>query len=119
MFDGHVNKCKECNKKDVRERSQHPDRIETLRKYEAKRFKEKKRREYVLAQGRKYNKNNRFKRNARQKARRALLSGKLIKQPCEICSSKNVEMHHDDYAKPLDARWFCQKHHKEHDRTYD
>lgn len=34
--------------------------------------------------------------------------------PCEICqSTENVEAHHDDYSKPLDIRWLCQRHHRE------
>ncbi len=42
-------------------------------------------------------------------------NGTLIKQPCEVCQTTDkVEAHHDDYFKPLDVRWLCKKHHKEH-----
>jgi hypothetical protein len=47
----------------------------------------------------------------RAKARRALKSGKIKKQPCEICGNITTEMHHDNYAKPLEVRWFCDLHH--------
>lgn len=30
--------------------------------------------------------------------------GRLIPKPCEVCRSKKVQMHHDDYSKPLEAR---------------
>ena len=42
-------------------------------------------------------------------------SGKLIRQPCEVCgTNEKVEAHHDDYTKPLEVRWLCKKHHAEH-----
>lgn len=37
--------------------------------------------------------------------------GKLIPGPCEMCGGKTVEMHHDDYSKPLKVRWLCRAHH--------
>lgn len=36
--------------------------------------------------------------------------GKLIPQPCG-CGSTEVEMHHPDYAKPLEVEWVCRQHH--------
>lgn len=42
----------------------------------------------------------------------ALLSGKLVKQPCEVCGSLSlIEAHHDDYTKRLEVRWLCKPHH--------
>lgn len=42
----------------------------------------------------------------------AISSGKLKIKPCEICGSETkVQAHHDDYRKPLDVRWLCQKDH--------
>lgn len=38
--------------------------------------------------------------------------GRLVPEPCEACgSTANVEMHHDDYTRPLDVRWLCRPHH--------
>lgn len=42
---------------------------------------------------------------------RALATGTLVKAPCEVCGSKAVDAHHDDYRKPLDVRWLCRRHH--------
>ena len=54
----------------------------------------------------------RLRRRARDLVRKALKSGKLQRQPCEVCGDLKVEGHHDDYdAKPLDVRWLCRKHH--------
>jgi hypothetical protein len=57
----------------------------------------------------------RIKSNIRSIARVYLRRGKIIIAPCEVCGiQKNIEMHHDDYSKPLSIRWLCKKHHTEH-----
>ncbi len=58
-----------------------------------------------------------FKKKVRMLTRYAVRSGKIFEQPCEICGSKKVEAHHDDYLKPLDVRWLCRKHHNEHHKN--
>jgi ribosomal protein S27AE len=37
--------------------------------------------------------------------------GKLKPQPCEQCGEAKVQMHHDDYTKPLQVRWLCRACH--------
>lgn len=51
------------------------------------------------------------KHRCRSIAKDAKKRGKLIPKPCEACGELKVEMHHMDYAKPLNVRWFCRKHH--------
>jgi hypothetical protein len=47
----------------------------------------------------------------------AFKTGKLTKEPCEMCGG-DAEAHHEDYDKPLEVRWLCRVHHKElHRRT--
>ncbi len=48
---------------------------------------------------------------ARWKLNRAIVSGKITRQPCEVCGSPKSDGHHDDYSKPLDVRWLCPIHH--------
>ena len=50
---------------------------------------------------------------ARDIVNKAIKSGKLIRMPCLICGETKVEGHHEDYDKPLDVDWLCQKHHRE------
>lgn len=44
---------------------------------------------------------------------RAVRTGKLARQACEICNGPKSEAHHDDYTKPLMVRWLCRQHHME------
>lgn len=48
---------------------------------------------------------------ARSYANVYLRAGKLTRQPCEVCGDSKVQMHHDDYDKPLEVRWFCHDDH--------
>lgn len=111
MPDGHVNKCKVCNKIDVtknymlnrdkyilyeRKRYQTPERKSAQRLYQ-KRSREKDPLKYkaVTAVG------------------NAVRDGRLIKLPCEDCGEIKSQAHHDDYSKPLEVRWLCRRHHLE------
>jgi len=40
----------------------------------------------------------------------AVRSGVLVKVPC-ACGDPVTQAHHDDYCRPLDVRWLCQKCH--------
>lgn len=47
---------------------------------------------------------------------KAVKEGRLVRQPCEVgidCKGR-VVAHHDDYDRPLDVRWFCERHHRLH-----
>ena len=43
---------------------------------------------------------------------------KIPRLGCEVCGEK-AEAHHDNYSKPLDVRWLCFKHHREHHKTHE
>lgn len=45
---------------------------------------------------------------------KARIAGQVFpRKPCEVCGNEQSEAHHDDYSKPWEIRWLCQKHHKE------
>lgn len=107
MADGHVNKCKECNKKDVIEnRVKH---VEYYREYDRARgnrlpdgYQEEYRSEFPK------------KHKAHEMVAKAIRNGHLFKEPCEECGSKEyIHAHHDDYSKPLNIRWLCAAHHRQ------
>ena len=52
---------------------------------------------------------------ARDAVYRAKKRGDLVSQPCEACGDEIAEAHHEDYAKPLEVRWLCYRHHREAD----
>lgn len=59
----------------------------------------------------------RKKHNVRRYTRSYVERGKIPKLPCEVCGSEKSEAHHNDYTKPLEVRWLCLKHHREHHKN--
>jgi hypothetical protein len=113
MADGHLNKCKECTKKDVAKN--YRDNIEYYREYEKERSQRPERKAKQLEYQRERRENNPLKYKARNKVSNALRDGRIKRKPCEICGCEDAEAHHDDYSKPLQVRWLCFEHHrKEH-----
>lgn len=89
-----------------------------------------KRRGCVFRDNKKYGEENHFYRGTKADDRahdiveKAIKRGALVpKSECEICGSSgafkdgrnSIQAHHDDYNKPLEVRWLCQKcHHNWH-----
>jgi len=126
MADGHLNKCIECVKARVlkhrnanlekikeydRLRANQPKRVEARKEY-AKSEKGKKTHEKAMKT---YYKNYPLKYASKVITRKAIRNGELIKSlNCSKCGSdEKIEGHHDDYTKPLEVRWLCEKCHKE------
>lgn len=107
MADGHLNKCKDCTKKDVHHHRHFSESREKILAYD---------RERGARQGKDYIKIYREKYPKKYKAHgivgRAVRAKKLFSMPCEICGNIKTHAHHDDYDKPLNVRWLCSEHHK-------
>jgi ribosomal protein S27AE len=110
MPDGHVNKCKECNKKDVTENRN--KNIERVREYDRVRSKNPKR----MAQATEITKAWRSEDSRRSAAHsavaRAIKNGALIRKNCVRCGNEKSLAHHEDYDKKLEVVWLCQPCHK-------
>ena len=52
---------------------------------------------------------------AKNAVKYAIKTGKLIKEPCFICGSKESVAHHSSYAKDMKlvVTWLCTTHHNE------
>lgn len=127
--DGLMHKCKECARQAARENRAR--NAEYYREYDRWRYQnDPKVRERhlryqqtergaqsVRAAKSRYLDRNPVKRVVHYITGNAIRDGRLTKQPCEVCGAKQVHAHHDDYAKPLEVRWLCPKHHQEwHDK---
>ncbi len=111
MADGHLNKCKDCAKKDVRER--YDSDKEKIAAYERARFKTAHRKAKVADYQRRRRKRHPDKNSARAAVKHAVRTGKLARLPCMFCGSLFTEAHHDDYSKPLEVKWACFQCHRE------
>ena len=101
MADGHLNKCKECTRKDVKTRREnHPERDYKTRLSACKKHPTKK--------------------NAHMAVDAAIRAGILTRPEC--CSGcgcsdteHRIEAHHYDYSRPLDVIWLCTPCHRRMD----
>jgi len=123
MSNGRLGKCKECTKVDVqtnynrrreqylaydRARNRTPERIAKSKAWLKTKAGKACRRIGLM----KYRVNNPDKYRAHYMLGNAIRDGRLERKPCEHCGKK-ADGHHEDYGKPLDVQWLCEKHHKE------
>ncbi len=114
MLDGHLNKCKDCAKKDVHDHRHGKGRDKVLA-YERARAKTEKRKEHAARIFADWKKQNPERRAAQIALGNAVKTGRITPWPvCALpeCSDK-PEAHHPDYSRPLDVVWLCAAHHKQ------
>jgi hypothetical protein len=109
MADGHLGKCKECTRKDVA--ANYQAHRKQYAEYEQWRFKQTNRKLAVKQYRQKRRQHHPEKCVANSAVSYAVHSGRLHRQPCEVCGNPKSQGHHDDYGKPLNVRWLCRKHH--------
>lgn len=117
MADGHLNKCKECCKSDVR--SNYDANRDRYAAYERVRAKLPHRRALNRKTTGRMRSQHPNKYRAHNAVNNALRDGRLERKPCERCGSLRVHGHHDDYNEPLNVKWLCPRHHKERHAELD
>lgn len=110
MADGHLNKCKACTKRDVRENR--AANIERVRLYDRQRASRPERRASAQAVQAAWRAQHPNRRAAHIAVNNALRAGRMQRLPCLVCGGK-AEAHHPDYDRPLDVVWLCPAHHKQ------
>ncbi len=111
MSDGHLNKCKECTKRDVKE-----NRVvkrDYYHQFDRERTKTPKRQMQKNSYAKAAQEKTPQKYKARMKLHNATRDGKVQRQPCVFCGNELAEAHHQDYSKPFDVVWVCFKCHRE------
>jgi hypothetical protein len=111
MPDGHVNKCKECNKNDV---TTHRNKnLEKIRAYDRARGKIPERIKASVEVNRAWRAEDSRRSVAHSAVSKAIRNGFLVRMPCVRCGEVKSIAHHEDYDKPLEVMWLCQPCHKQ------
>lgn len=117
-----MKKCSKCKKEkpksDFNNRIDNPSKLLSwCKECYKENNKTKKRREYNskwLKDSKYFEREFPKKRlRAKQLVQNAVNQGVLEREPCFVCGDEKVEGHHNDYDKPLEVIWLCQKHHRE------
>jgi ribosomal protein S27AE len=111
MADGHVNKCKECNKNDVT--SHRNKNLEKVREYDRARGKIPERIKAQVEINKAWRAEDSRRVVAHSAVSRAIREGRLDRNPCVRCGEAKSVAHHEDYDKPLEVMWLCQPCHKQ------
>jgi ribosomal protein S27AE len=126
MADGHLNKCTTCVIERVgKHREANLEKILAYDKFRSsKPHRVQARKDYAQTEeGKKAKRKGSKTYHDRYPLRKAahIVVGNAVRDKrlkkeseCSVCSSTvKIEGHHDDYTKPLDVRWLCEKCHKQ------
>jgi hypothetical protein len=110
MGDGHLNKCKQCTKKDVS--GNYRANRDYYAEYDKIRNATSERKFRIVSNTKSWRKANPMKSVAHRAVSAAIRNGSLKRLPCQNCGeTAHVHGHHDDYSKPLDVMWLCARCH--------
>lgn len=114
MGDGHLNKCKECTKKDATDHRW--NNVEKIRTYDRQRGNLPHRIKARASNTKAWRKKFPKRYEAHKLLNNAVRDGKIRKPlRCSVCKKKPLQMegHHDDYSKPLIVTWLCACCHRQ------
>jgi hypothetical protein len=110
MGDGHLGKCKDCTKQDMRiDRHTKP----RVREYDRRRANLPHRVALRVRVAKEWDGRHPNRARAQMMAGNAVRDGKLVKpERCEGCGlERRLEKHHHDYSRPLLVVWLCKPCH--------
>jgi hypothetical protein len=110
--DRHLNKCKDCTRKDTTARRFNPQFRQYVLEYDRLRNGLPSRIKGRVERLKRERKMFPEKGRARGLIMRLVKTGKLKRLPCEKCGNIKTEAHHPDYSKPAKIKWLCVEHHK-------
>jgi len=100
--------CKKCEA--IYKRLNRDKNKKTYKKLSDKYYQKNK--EEIKKRHRKWYDNNKLKVRAHDLVNYYLRKGRLIKnEVCELCGGVSRVAHHNDYNKPLEVMWLCDKCH--------
>ena len=112
MADGHLNKCKDCAKRDMHE-SRHVKHRERVLAYDRERGKQPHRLEMQRRITAEWTQKHPRERKAQLALGNAVRSGAV--KPWPVCAmpqcDQKPEAHHPDYDAALNVVWLCRAHH--------
>ena len=110
MADGHLGKCKDCTKNDMRVDRQTKPRP---RAYDRERAKLPHRKVQIARVVKSWRTAHPDRHKAQNSANNAIRDGKLNRgMSCQSCgATERVEKHHPDYSQPLLVVWLCKPCH--------
>ena len=111
MADGHLNKCKGCNKNDST--ANRNKNLEKIRAYDRERGKKPERIKASTEIVRDWRAEVERRHRAHSAVSHAIRRGDLVRQACSRCGNSRAVAHHEDYDKPLEVMWLCQPCHKQ------
>lgn len=107
--DGYLSSCKLCHKFKVMENRRNNPEVRAAQRRQAKHPKRMAAHNIASLN---WHRRNPEAHAAHGKVFMAVRSGKISRNPCEVCgSSELVHAHHADYSMPLDVTWLCPLHH--------
>ncbi len=113
MKDGHLGKCSDCTRIDVKS---HRRLNESVQKYDRTRAKLPHRKANIQRVSDAWAVRNPQAHKAQTALHNAVRDGKIKREPCIFCGTEErIHGHHCDYSKPLEVTWLCAKcHHRYH-----
>lgn len=107
--DGLTAACKKCLSEYDKTRANLPHRVHARAEYQkTQAYKDSR-----YGTTKRYRNKYPNKTKAHRKVAYEVQVGNLERKPCEECENPKTHAHHDDYLKPLDIRWLCDKCHNQ------